>query len=153
MKLRDHKGLIFTILYYLLGLLTSYIIYLIFGWEYMHSPGFHHLTFLLFLIGGFIWSFIDIILFFKKKASFYKESLIVHSVIFGGLLIWIIAAFIIVEFPMQDQKEENANSMILINRNDTSLLIDEKKDTIYLKINDSIYIDKLNKELPPTSAK
>ncbi len=46
---------------------------------------------------------------------------------------------------MQDQKEENANSMILINRNDTSLLIDEKKDTIYLKINDSIYIDKLNK--------
>jgi len=145
MKLSDHKGLIYTILYYLIGLLTSYIIYLIFGWEYIHSPGFHHLTFLLFLIGGFIWSLINIILFFKKKASFYKESLIVHSVIFGGILIWIIAAFISVESSMQNPTEENANSMILINRNDTSLLINEKKDTIYLKVNDSVYIDNLNK--------
>jgi hypothetical protein len=145
MKLSDHKGLIYTILYYLIGLLTSYIIYLIFGWEYIHSPGFHHLTFLLFLIIGFIWSLINIILFFKKKASFYKESLIVHSVIFGGILIWIIAAFISVESSMQNPTEENANSMILINRNDTSLLINEKKDTIYLKVNDSIYIDNLNK--------
>lgn len=145
MKLSNHKGLIYTVAYYLIGLLISYIVYLIFGWEYIHVPGIHHLTFVLFLIGGLIWGVINIILIFKRKKQFYKESLVVHSIIFGGLIIWILIAFRIVGTPEQNFEKENNSSMTLINKNDTSLLINGMNDTIYFKIKDSIYIDKLNK--------
>jgi hypothetical protein len=145
MKLSNHKGLVFTLSYYLIGLLISYIVYLIFGWEYIHAPGFHHLTFILFLIGGLIWSFIDIIQLFRRKKRFYKESLIVHSIILGVLIIWIIIAFIIVETPKQNINMDDKSSITLINKKDTSLLINELNDTLYLKIKDSIYIDKMNK--------
>lgn len=144
MKLTKHKGFVFTILYYLISFLISYVIYLIFGWEYIHAPGFHHLTFLLFLIGGLLWSIFNIILFFKRKDLFYKESLIVHSIIFGGLIIWFLIAFIIVEIPKQELKIENKSSITLINKIDTSLLKNEMNDTLYLKIKDSIYVDKMN---------
>lgn len=145
MKLSNHKGLVFTLSYYLIGLLISYIVYLIFGWEYIHAPGFHHLTFILFLIGGLVWSFIDIILLFKRKKRFYKESLIVHSIILGVLFVWIIIAFLIVETPKQKINMDDKSSITLINKKDSSLLINELNDTLYLKIKDSIYIDKMNK--------
>ena len=145
MKLRNHKGLVFTISYYLIGLLISYIVYLVFGWEYIHAPGFHHLTFILFLIGGLIWGFINAILLFKRKEQFYKESLIVHSIIFGVLIIWFIIVFVFVETPKQELKMDDKSSMTLINKKDTSLLINELNDTLYLEIKDSIYIDKMNK--------
>jgi hypothetical protein len=137
MKLQDHKGYIFTILYYLSALIVSYIVFLIFGWEYIHAPGFHHLTFLLFLIGGMVWSIFNIIQLFRRKGSFYKESLIVHVII--------LIAFIMVEYPKQEPNTSSGNSITLINSKDTSLLINEMNDTIYLQIKDSIYIDKMNK--------
>jgi hypothetical protein len=145
MKLQDHKGYIFTILYYLSALIVSYIVFLIFGWEYIHAPGFHHLTFLLFLIGGMVWSIFNIIQLFRRKGSFYKESLIVHVIIFTGLIIWFLIAFIMVEYPKQEPNTSSGNSITLINSKDTSLLINEMNDTIYLQIKDSIYIDKMNK--------
>jgi hypothetical protein len=145
MRLRDHKGYIFTISYYLIGLISSYIVYLIFGWEYIHAPGFHHLTFLLFIIGGIVWSIIDIIQLFRKKGSFYKESIIVHLVLFTGLILWFLVAFIMVENPKQEPNNGNGNSVTLINSKDTSLLINEMNDTIYLEIKDSVYIDKMKK--------
>jgi hypothetical protein len=145
MRLQDHKGYLFTLSYYILALIVSYIVFLIFGWEYIHAPGFHHLTFLLFLIGGIVWSIINIIQLFRKKGSFYKESLIVHLVLFIGLIIWVIVAFIIVEYPKNEPNNSNSKSISLINSKDTSLLINEMNDTIYLQIKDSIYIDKRNK--------
>jgi len=145
MKLQNHKGYIFTILYYLSALIVSYIVFLIFGWEYIHAPGFHHLTFLLFLIGGMVWSIFNIIQLFRRKGSFYKESLIVHVIIFTGLIIWFLIAFIMVEYPKQEPNISSENSITLINLKDTSLLINEMNDTIYLQIKDSIYIDKMNK--------
>ena len=145
MRLRDHKGYIFTLSYYLISLIVSYIVFLIFGWEYIHSPGFHHLTFLLFLIGGLVWSIFNIIQLFRRKGSFYKESLIVHAIIFTGLTIWFLIAFIMVEYPKQEPNISSGNSITLKKSTDTSLLINELNDTIFLQIKDSIYIDKMNK--------
>ncbi len=94
---RDHKGYVFTVFYYLLGLIVSWIVLLIFGWEYAHAPGLHHFTFLLFLISGFLWSIIDIIQLSRRKGSFYKESLIVHLLLFAGFIIWFLTVFIKVQ--------------------------------------------------------
>jgi hypothetical protein len=143
MKFRDHKGYFYTIIYYLFGFLLSYIIYLIFGWEYMHAPGLHHLTFILFLIGGIIWSLFDLILLIRKKAKFYKESLIVHSTIMVALIIWIFTAYFMVEIPNIKHDDVRNNSITLTKRNDTSISISAKNDTIYLKIKDSIYVDRM----------
>jgi hypothetical protein len=50
-----------------------------------------------------------------------------------------------VENPKQEPNNGNGNSVTLINSKDTSLLINEMNDTIYLEIKDSVYIDKMKK--------
>ena len=146
MNLKKHRGFIYTIIYYLIGLLTSYIVYLIFGWTYIHSPGFHHLTFIFFLIGSIIWSMANIITLIKRKSRFHKESLFVHSIVFGVITIMIL---IVLNSEPQTKKTNNSrlNSITMTNKRDTSLLISDRNDTIYFKIKDSIYIDRMKDSL------
>lgn len=126
--LSKHKGIVVTIVYYLFALLISYIVYLIFGWEYIHAPGFHHLTFILFLFGGLIWWIINIILFFIKKRVFYKQSMISHSVVFAGL----ISSILLIVKTAEPTNDENMSAMTLTNKNDTSFLMMIMKMILYL---------------------
>jgi len=88
----------------------------------------------------------NIITLIKRKSRFHKESLFVHSIVFGVITIMIL---IVLNSEPQTKKTNNSrlNSITMTNKRDTSLLISDRNDTIYFKIKDSIYIDRMKDSL------
>ncbi len=138
-----NKGLIYTVLYYLIGLFISYIIYLIYGWEYIHAPGYHHMTFILFLFGGVFWSLVNIIQIAKTKKRIHKQSLLIHGLIIGGIVSVLITTVKLSNIENHELNTNKDNSFATISKQDSSIIIVEKNDTIYWKIKDSVLIDKM----------
>jgi hypothetical protein len=81
------KGL----LYYALGFLAAWLTYIIFGWDYKHALGLHHIVGLLFLLGGAGWTlyyFILTLTGLKSKVNF--GVLAVHIIILLTVVLYVV---------------------------------------------------------------
>ena len=141
------KGILKGLFYYLVGFLLAWVSYLVFGWEYIHAPGLHHLIGFLFLVGGVVYILFYIILMFLGQRS---------KVNFGFFLIHLIAIssfiiYLIVSIYREDGVESvtNPKDIISITTNDSlgnSSIINGTGDTLYLRNHDSVLINKMNRD-------
>jgi len=137
-------GLLKTLAYYLGGFILARVTYLIFGWEYIHAPGLHHVIGFLFLLGGAAWLIYSIWLLLVGK----KER-----INYGAVTVHLIAIIAVVGFIAFTVKQENKKSIqtdpseILIidtKSPDKSIITNGTGDTVYFKKRDSVLIDKID---------
>lgn len=86
------KGLIKGIAYYVIGFISAYITYLLFGWEYKHAPALYHLVAGAFLLVGAVWSFYYFVLLltgFRAKVNF--GLLTVHITVILSLILYLLS--------------------------------------------------------------
>ncbi len=146
MNIKKYKGLVYALTYYLIAFLISIIVYLLYGWTYIHGPGLHHLTFILFLFGGFIWNIYSAFKYFQNRHRFYKQLMSIHSLVVGGIIIvFLVAYFQNNNYEPVNFMENDMKSISIINKQDTSICINEKGDTIFLRIRDRVLIDEITK--------
>jgi hypothetical protein len=141
------KGIFKGLLYYAIGFILAWLTYLIFGWEYKHAPGLHHIIGILFLLGGAGWTLYNFVLLMtglKSKVNF--GILTIHiTTIFAVVL------FIAISISTDDVTETKTDpkSIITINKNDRSneaSIVDGNGDTLFSKKGDTILIDNIPKD-------
>lgn len=91
LKTKFLNGLLKGLLYYALGFLATWLTYIIFGWDYKHAPGLHHIVGLLFLLGGAGWTFYYFILTLtglKSRVNF--GVLAVHVIILLTVVLYVV---------------------------------------------------------------
>lgn len=91
MKTKFTNGLLKGLLYYALGFVAAWLTYIIFGWEYKHAPGLHHIVGLLFLLGGAGWTFYYFILALSGlKSRVNLGVLAVHVIILLAVVLYVV---------------------------------------------------------------
>lgn len=98
MKNNFTKGVFKGLVYYAIGFVVAWVTYIIFGWDYKHAPGLHHLVALLFLLGGAGWTlyyFVLILTGLKSKVNF--GVLAVHIV-----MVLIVVLFIVIDIRSEE---------------------------------------------------
>ena len=147
MKTNFTKGLLKGLAYYAIGFLTAWLTYTIFGWNYRHAPGLHHIVALLFLLGGACWTlyyFVLILTGLKSKVNF------------GVFAVHIVTILTVVLYVVIDIRSENATEyktepadIITINKDSTtktSSIVNGNGDTLYSLKGDSVLIDKIKSD-------
>lgn len=83
------SGIINTLIFYVFGFSSAWVIYLIFGHPYIHAPGLHHIAILLTFLLGLIWAVISTIIYFaKNKTEKLKGIIITNLVLVIGFIIF-----------------------------------------------------------------
>jgi hypothetical protein len=141
------KGIFKGLTYYVIGFLAAWVTYIIFGWDYKHAPGLHHVIALLFLLGGAGWTlyyFILTLTGLKSKVNF--GLLTVHIVI-----ILIVVLYLVIDIRSEDvAKYETDPADIITIRKDTATntasIVKGNGDTLYSLKGDSVLIDKIKND-------
>lgn len=147
MKTNFTKGLLKGLAYYAIGFLTVWLTYTIFGWNYRHAPGLHHIVALLFLLGGAGWTlyyFVLTLIGLKSKVNF------------GVFTVHIVTILTVVLYLVIDIRSENVTEyktepadIITINKDSTtktSSIVNGNGDTLYSLKGDSVLIDKIKSD-------
>jgi hypothetical protein len=147
LKTNFTKGLLKGLAYYAIGLLTAWLTYTIFGWNYRHAPGLHHIVALLFLLGGAGWTlyyFVLILTGLKSKVNF------------GVFAVHIVTILSVVLYLVIDIRSENVTEyktepadIITINKDSTtktSSIVNGNGDTLFSLKGDSVLIDKIKSD-------
>jgi len=138
------KGILKGLVYYAAGALLSWITWLVFGWEYKHAPGFHHLVGLLFLLGGAAWFVYYLILLVVGL----KHRVNIGAFAMHALVVLCVVGLFFVSFWMENDEPSEAvpETILTITRSDSaghSLIVDGNNDTLLLMHGDSVIIDKV----------
>ena len=83
------KGVYSCLLFYGIGYGLASVLYLIFGYTYIHAPGIHHITILLTLIIGLSWLLVNIYALIKDKNAVLKDHIIANSIILFISLVYL----------------------------------------------------------------
>ena len=130
--------------YYAIGLLTAWLTYTIFGWNYRHAPGLHHIVAFLFLLGGAGWTLYYFILTLTGLKSKVKFGIFtVHIVIILAVVL-----YLVIDIRSEDVTEFKTDpaDIITINKDTatkTSSIVNGDGDTLYSVKGDSVLIDKI----------
>jgi hypothetical protein len=149
MKLKNklNKGVLNRLLFYGGGFILAYTVYLIFGWDYIHAPGFHHIIGLLFLVGGVVFLLRDLVfLVAGKRDKVDFGFLLINGIILASILVYL---FIEANGNNVTETKQDAKDIITITTRDSSgfsSLIDGNEDTLYLRNDVSVLIDTTSKE-------
>lgn len=141
------KGIIKGLVYYAIGFVTAWLAYIIFGWNYKHAPGIHHIVALLFLLGGAGWAlyyFVQTLTGLKSKVNF--GVFVVHIVV-----ILTVVLYFVIDIRSEDvtEYETNPADIIIINKDTvtkTSSIVNGKGDTLYSLKGGYVLIDKINND-------
>jgi len=141
------KGFIKGLLYYATGFVATWLTYKIFGWEYAHAPGVHHLVALFFLLGGAGWSlyyFILTLTGLKSKVNFGLFA--VHFV-----MVLTVVLYVVIDTKSEESTEYKSNpaDIITINKDTvtkTASIVNGYGDTLYSLKGDSVIIDKIKSD-------
>jgi len=147
LKTNFTKGLLKGLAYYAIGFVTAWLTYSIFGWNYKHAPGLHHIVALLFLLGGAGWTlyyFVLILTGLKSKVNFGVFA--VHIVI-----ILTVVLYLVIDIRSEDVTEYKTDpaDIITINKDTatkTSSIVNGNGDTLYSLKGDSVLIDKIRSD-------
>ena len=137
------KGIIKGLLYYGVGFLLAWVCYLIFGWEYIHAPGLHHLIGFLFLVGGLVFCLYYLILIVTRQREKVNYGFfLVHLTTLSSIIAYMIYSIYSVD---KVESQTNPKNILTITKSDSlgnSSIIDGSGDTLYLRNDDTILIDK-----------
>ena len=147
LKPKFTKGLIKGLLYYGVGFIAAWLTYIIFGWDYKHAPGLHHIVALLFLLGGVGLTLYYLILTLTGLKS--KVNIGVFAV--HVVMILIVVLYIVIDIKSEKVTKYKSDpaDIITINKDqatNTSSIINGNGDTIYSMKGGSILIDRINSD-------
>ncbi|WP_034894732.1 hypothetical protein [Gillisia sp. Hel_I_29] len=132
------KGILKTLLFYVIGFGLAGIAYLIIGNPYIHAPGIHHLILFLTLVVGLIWMLISLGKFiFQKKTLNLKGIIITNSVI-------IIGSFLCVTIPIyldQNSEEKIQSDFVRTEKVGNTIKMYHNDNLIFIKVKDSVLLD------------
>jgi hypothetical protein len=132
------KGILIVIAFYALGLGLTWLTYEVFGAGYKHGPGPYILVPFLSLLIGLFWTGSTIFnYYFKKKTAQRKGVIYANSVV---LIIFIGAIFYVRESSKLPEIDMNDDLSTQHSGDSSSILYNGA--TIYLRIKDSVYVDK-----------
>ncbi|MBX0333955.1 hypothetical protein K3G39_11980 [Pontibacter sp. HSC-14F20] len=135
-------GLARGLLYYACGAALVWLTYLLFGWEYAHAPAAYHLVGLLVLVVGAVLLIRRLISLFTKPADRYNKGvLLVHTVAVVGFILFF--KLIILNGALKRDTGDTVASEILTLdlETQTLLLTNNVRDTLFLQVADSLYVN------------
>ena len=147
LKTKFTKGLFKGLLYYAIGFVIAWLTYLIFGWDYKHAPGLHHIVAFLFLLGGAGWTlyyFVLTLTGLKSKVNFGLFAIHV-------LIILTVVLYVVIDIRTDEATEykRDPKDIITINRDDatnTSSVVNGTGDTLYSFKGDTLLINKIKRD-------
>jgi len=99
-------------LYYALGTILTWLVYIIFGWEYRHAPGLFHIVAFLFLLGGAIWTlYYFVLLLIRNKSKINFGVLTIHLIV---ILSFVISMYVGIKIEYKRTEEYNTTENILM---------------------------------------
>lgn len=137
------KGVKKPFIYYTTGFGLAYLSYFIFGHQYSHGPGLHHLIAFFVLFGGLLWgayNFVRII--GNRKDRTNLASLLINLFVVISVLIYLI---ILDNSKSGEDASPNKEDIITIYRDSStksSTVVNGLGDTLLFKVGDSVIIDK-----------
>jgi membrane-bound ClpP family serine protease len=136
------KGFGQAALYYAVGFSIAGLAHLIIGQGYIHGPGVIHVIGFLVILGGAFLLIRNLIHYYTGRIDELNfGSIVMHLLIIGGFTLFI--GIMIYKVKNPDSTIEAKSNFRIINSNgDTSLVLNEFGDTLFLKIGDSVLLDK-----------
>ena len=140
-------GFIRGLLYYAIGLVAAWLTYIIFGWEYAHGPGLHHIVAVLFLLSGAVWTVYYFILILTGLISKVNFGLFaVHVVMLLTVVLYVVIG---IRSEEMSEYKSNPEDIITINRDTatkTASVVNGYGDTVFLMRKDSVLIDRVKSD-------
>ena len=132
------KGIINVLTFYTIGIATTLLTYLIFGQE--HGQGLYIIVFFLTILIGIFWTGSTIFNHYFKNKTDKRKGIIISNIIVFIILTLTISY---IEYDSTKDTEDNSqHDELSASQNGDSTIIKYKGTLIYLKIKDSIYVDK-----------
>src|SRR5687767_13299178 len=135
MNSKMSKGIIYTVIYYLIGALITGIVYTIFGQGYAHAPGPHYMVIFFTLVGGVLWTMGSTYKFF-----FHDKSNVAKGIIVSNLFVIVCSiAFIYYIINSDNDSSYNLNGPaenIQADRHGDTTIIHHNGNIIYIRIKD-----------------
>ncbi|WP_045468078.1 hypothetical protein [Winogradskyella sp. PG-2] len=132
------KGILKTLLFYIIAFGIAGISYLTIGNPYKHASGVHHFLLFLTLIVSIVWTLASIgTFFFIKKTNTLKGIIIANS-----LLILCCILYVVIPIYLDSNKETYIESDFVRTeiKGDTTQLY-HNDNLIYIKVKDSVILD------------
>lgn len=132
------KGILQSILFFVIGFGVAGISFSVIGNLYAHAPGLHHLILFLTIVIALLWTLASLYLFiFKVKTQKLKGIIITNAII-------ILSCLLYVSIPIYlDSKEETfvQSDFIRTEIDRDTTKIYNNDNLIYIKVKDSVLLD------------
>lgn len=129
--------------YYAGGAALVWLTYLLFGWEYAHAPGAHHMVGLLVLVVGAVLLIRRLIAVLATPADPHnKGALLVHALAVVGFILFF-KLFILNGALKRDTGDPIASETLTLHKQTNTLPL---SDTLFLQVADSV--NHIEKEQP-----
>ncbi|MDO6389241.1 hypothetical protein Q4E40_03810 [Pontibacter sp. BT731] len=128
--------------YYAGGGALVWLTFLLFGWEYAHAPGAHHMMGLLVLVIGAVLLIRRLIGVLATPADMHnKGALLVHALAVVGFILFF--KLIILNGALKrDTGDPIASEALTLDRHARTLPLPNKvQDTLFLQVADSVYVN------------
>ncbi|SIQ60729.1 hypothetical protein [Pontibacter lucknowensis] len=134
-------GIVRGLAYYAGGFALVWLTYLVFGWEYAHAPGLHHLVGLLVLVVGALMLIRRIIIVFAIPADTHnKGALLVHAVAVVSFIFFFKLIILNGAIKRDTGDLEISEALTLDHSAQTLLLTNELQDTLFYQVADSVHL-------------
>jgi hypothetical protein len=134
------KGIIYTVIYYLIGASIAGIVYAVFGQGYAHAPGPHYLVIFFTLAGGILWTIGSTYKFFIRD----KSDVVRGTIVANLLVIVCFVGFIFYTINSNNDSSHNFNGTagnMESNSHGDTTIIRYNGNIVYLRIKDSIHFN------------
>jgi hypothetical protein len=137
------KGLIKAAIYYLVAVLVTWLTYKVWGHDYIHGPGLHHIVGFLALVGGVFWIVAGAAeLFLNRQNKRNIGTLTVNVVVIASVVTYFMISF---NEETGSSIQENKADMLTITVDSVTnsiSAVDGLGDTVMHKVGDSTLVNK-----------
>lgn len=128
--------------YYGIGFLLVWGTYLVFGWEYVHAPGLHHMVGLLVLVIGAVMLIRRIIgAFSEPRNSRNTGTMLVHAFAILSFILYFKLDILHGAIKRDTGDPLPAETLTLDRNTQIVLLTNHLQDTLYYQVADSVHVD------------
>jgi hypothetical protein len=134
------QGITKTLIFYGIGLATTWLTYIVFGQGYAHGPGLYIVIPILTILIGLFWTGSTIFdYYFKNKTDKRKGIILTNIIVF---VLFVLTIFYIRHQSRKDYADFSPQDQLTTSQYGDSTLIEYNGTLVYLKIKDSVYVDK-----------